>query len=129
MTSCRHPYLTRCPRHESDTSLIPLGLRVQTQHCIGQRRRVLRHVRRGVLGLVLNIIQDLQYLFLNKADEHEVDGSVVRHVGWVGADVVGGRVVRKRCVEGVVTSVGASLCKRKYERSVQRPRNRKRRRN
>ena len=105
-------------------SLVPLGLGVQTQHRVGQRRRVRGYVRGCILGRVLNPIQDAQHLFLDEVDKDQIDRGIARHVGRVGADVVRNRVVRQRDVQRVVASAGASLPEEKKKGYSSTPRKR-----
>lgn len=91
---------------------------VQTQHRISQRRRVQRHVRRRIFGGALHRIQDRQDVALDKVDKDEVDGGIACHIGWVGADVVGNRVVGQRGVQRVVASAGASLYEKRKDVQV-----------
>lgn len=89
--------------------LVPLGLCIQAQHRVRQRRCVRRHVRRCVRLGALHRIQDLQHLALDEVDKHEINGRLARHVWRVGADVVRRSIIAHWDVQRVVASAGAAL--------------------
>lgn len=70
--------------------LIPVLLRIYTQHRTRKNVRVLQHICSGIHPVALEPVEDLKQLRLDEVDEDEVDGRVVREAtGCICANEVG----------------------------------------